>query len=43
MKLTGITLLEVHGAKKMLNTEVLPEKLKPQIHSEQVGKNRSRL
>ena len=34
---------EVHGTKKKLDTNVLPEKQKPQIHSEQVDKNRSRL
>ena len=33
-------LQEVHSAKKMLDTNVLPEKQKPQIHGEQVDKNR---
>ena len=42
-KVTGITLPEVHSAKKMLDTNVLPEKQKPQIHEKQVDKNRSRL
>ena len=39
----GITLPEVHGIKKMLDTNVLPEQQKPQIHGEQVCKNRPRL
>ena len=30
-KATGITLPELHGVKKMLDTKVLPEKQKPQI------------
>ena len=42
-KVTGITLPEIHGAKKMLDMNVLPEKQKPQIHVEQVDKNRPRL
>ena len=42
-KATGITLPEVHSAKKMLDTNVLPEKQKPQLHREQVDKNRPRL
>ena len=42
-KVTRITLPEVHGAKKMLDMNVLPEKQKPQIHREQVDKNRPRL
>ena len=42
-KATGITLPEVHGAKKTLDTNVLPEKQKPQIHREQVDKNKPRL
>ena len=42
-KVTGITLMEVHGTKKMLDMNVLPEKQKPQIHGEQVDKNRPRL
>ena len=42
-KATGITLPEVHGTKKMLDTNVLPEKQKPQIHGKQVDKNRPRL
>ena len=41
--MTGITLPEVHGAKKMLDMNALPEKQKPQIHGEQVDKNRPRL
>ena len=42
-KATGITLPEVHSTKKMLDMNVLPEKQKPQIHREQVDKNRPRL
>ena len=42
-KATGITLPEVHGAKKTLDTRVLPEKQKPQIQAEQVVKIRPRL
>ena len=42
-KATGITLPEVHGAKEMLDTKVLPEKQKSQIQTEQVGKNRPKL
>ena len=34
---------EVHGTKKTLDMNVLPEKQMPQIHSEQVDKNRPRL
>ena len=34
---------EVHGAKKMLDTKVLPEKQKPQIQAEQVVKIRPKL
>ena len=34
---------EVHSTKKMLDTNVLPEKQKAQIHSEQVNKNKPRL
>ena len=43
MKATGITLPEVHGVKKMLDTKVLPEKQKPQIQAKQVGKKRPKL
>ena len=42
-KVTGIKLPEVNGAKKMLDTNVLPENQKPQIHEKQVDKNRPRL
>ena len=42
-KVTGIALPEAHGAKKMLDTNVLPEKQKPQIHEKQVDKNRPML
>ena len=34
---------EVHGAKKMLDARVLPEKQKPQIQAEQVVKIRPKL
>ena len=43
MKASRITLPEVHGTKKTLDTNVLPEKQKPQIHVEQENKNRPRL
>ena len=43
MKVTGIMLPEVHGSKKLLDTNVLPEKQKPQIHKKWVDKNRPRL
>ena len=39
-KVTGITLPEVHGAKKTLDTRVLLKKQKPQIEAEQVVKIR---
>ena len=42
-KVTGITLPVVHDARKMLDTNVLPEKQTPQIHEKQVDKNRPRL
>ena len=42
-KATGITLPEVHGAKKTLDTRVLPEKQKPHIEAEQVVKIRLKL
>ena len=42
-KVTGIMLPEVHSAKKTLDINILPEKQKPQIHREQVDKNRARL
>ena len=34
---------EVHGAKKTLDTNVLPEKQKPQLQNKQVIENRPRL
>ena len=40
---SGISLPEVHGTKKTLDTNVLSEKQKPQIHSKQVNKNRPML
>ena len=42
-KVTRIMLPEVYGTKKTLDTNVLPEKQKPQIHREQVYKNKTRL
>ena len=39
MKVTGIMLPEVQGGKKTLDTKVLPEKQKPQIHSKHAGRN----
>ena len=41
-KVAGIMLPEVHGAKKTLDMNI-PEQQKPQIHSEQVDKNKPRL
>ena len=41
--MTGITLPEVHGANKTLDTRVLPEKQKLQIQNEQVDKIRPKL
>ena len=38
-----ITLPEVHGTKKTLDTRVLPEKQKPEIQAEQVVKIRPKL
>ena len=43
MKVSGIALPEVHGAKKTLDTNVIPEKQKSQIHNNQAHKNRPRL
>ena len=43
MRLSGISVPEVHSMKKTLDTNVLPEKQKPQIHGKQVNKNRPRL
>ena len=42
MKSSGIALPEVHGTKKTLDTNVLPEKQKPQLQNKQVVKNRPR-
>ena len=42
-KMTGIMLADIHSTKKTWDTNVLPEKQKPQIHNEQVDKNRPRL
>ena len=43
MKSSRIALPEVHGTKKMLDTNILPEKQKPQLQNKQVVKNRPRL
>ena len=42
-KATGITLPEVHGMKKTLDTRMLPEKQKTQIQAEQLVKIRPKL
>ena len=42
-KVTGIALPEVHGAKKKLDTNILPEKQKPQIQEKRIDKNKPRL
>ena len=42
-KVNRMILPEVQGTKKTFNMNVLPEKLKPQIHSEQVDKNKQML
>ena len=43
MKASRIALPEVYGAKKMLDTDIIPERQKTQIHNNQVDKNRPRL
>ena len=43
MKSSGITLPKVHGTKKTLETNVLPEEQKPQLQNKQVDENRPRL
>ena len=43
MKASRITLPQVHGAKKALTTNMLPERPKPQIPAKQVDKNRPKL
>ena len=43
MKSSGIALPNVCGAKKKLDTNVLPEKQKPQLQNKQVDKNTPRL
>ena len=42
-KLSGIALPGVHGTKKTLHTNILPEKQKPQLQNKQVIENRPRL
>ena len=43
MKSSGIALSKVHGTKKTLDINVLPEKQKPQLHNKQVDENRPKL
>ena len=43
MKSSRIVLPEVHDTKKTLDTNILPEKQKPQLQNKQVVKNRPRL
>ena len=43
MKSSGLALPEVHGTKKTLDTNILPEKPKPQLQNKQVVKNRPRI
>ena len=43
MKSSGIALLQVHGTKKTLDTNALPEKQKPQLQAKQVDENSPRL
>ena len=43
MKVSRIALPEVHCAKKMLDTNIIPEKQKSKTHNNQVDKNRPRL
>ena len=42
VKSSRIALPEVHGTKKALDTNILPEKQKPQLQNKQVVKNRPR-
>ena len=42
-KSSEIALPKVHGAKRMLDTNVLPEEQKPQLQNKQVDSNRPRL
>ena len=41
-KSSGIALPEVHGTKKTLDTNILPEKQKPQLQNKWVVKNKPR-
>ena len=43
MKSSRIALAEVHGTKKTLDTNVLPEKQKPPLQNKQVDENKPRL
>ena len=43
MRAARVNLLEVHGAKKMIVTNMPIEKQKPQIQEKQVDKNRPKL
>ena len=42
-KATGVSLLEVHGTKKMIVTNMPIERQKPKIQAKQVDKNRPKL
>ena len=42
-KSSGITLQEMHGTKKMLDTSILPEKQKLQLQDKWIVENRPRL
>ena len=43
MRAAGINLLEVHGTRKMIVTNMPIEKQKPQIQEKQVDKNKPKL
>ena len=43
MKSSGIALPEVHSTKKTLDTNVIPDRQKPEFQNKQVDKNRPRL
>ena len=43
MKATGVSLSEVHGARKTITVNTPIEKQKPQVQEKQVDKNRPKL
>ena len=43
MRAAGVNLLEVHGTRKMIVTDMPIEKQKPQIQEKQVDKNKPKL